>query len=286
MKKLTVLLIACFAAICLAQDKIPAIITKPGALDAIKGHVQGACCSAEAIYLSHIDGIFKLDWDGNVLKHVTLPRHTGDICYYKGRIYDSLSNPQGFNLMVLDDDLNIVGKYKFPGGDGATILNDVLYIGTGPCPSQPHRYSSISTFDLNRINKAETEQPKDGTAINLSNTFLKKMTLDYGSETFYGVQDFANDGKYIYAMFYAANGGDPCVILTPDLKVVKTVHFDASTGFDFLPPSRNHGKNPRSFRVRHYGGDWRKQNPETQPAQVRIDFFEVVDGNFIDITAK
>ena len=283
MKKLTLLLIACIATICIAQDKIPAIITTPGELDAIKGHVQGACCSDNAIYLSHAGGIFKLDWNGKVLKHTELPQHTGDICYYKGRIYDSLSNPQGFNLMVLDEDLNVVGKYKFPGGDGATVLNDVLYIGTGPCPSQPHRYSSISTFDLNRINKAENEQPKDGTAIDLRNTFLSKMTLDYGSETNYGVQDFANDGKYVYAMFYAANGGDPCVILTPDLKVVRTVRFDASTGFDFLPPSRNKSSNPRFFRVRHIG-EWRKQNAKTQPAQVRIEFFEIVDGNFINIT--
>ncbi len=283
MKKLTLLLIACITTICLAQDKIPAIITTPGELDAIKGHVQGACCSDNAIYLSHAVGICKLDWNGKVLKHTELPQHTGDICYYKGRIYDSLSNPQGFNLMVLDEDLNVVGKYKFPGGDGATVLNDVLYIGTGPCPSQPHRYSSISTFDLNRINKAENEQPKDGTAIDLRNTFLSKMTLDYGSETNYGVQDFANDGKYVYAMFYAANGGDPCVILTPDLKVVRTVHFDASTGFDFLPPSRNKSSNPRFFRVRHIG-EWRKQNAKTQPAQVRIEFFEIVDGNFTNIT--
>jgi hypothetical protein len=283
MKKLTLLLISCIATICLAQDKIPAIITTPGELDAIKGHVQGACCSDNAIYLSHAGGIFKLDWNGKVLKHMELPQHTGDICYYKGRIYDSLSNPQGFNLMVLDEDLNVVGKYKFPGGDGATVLNDVLYIGTGPCPSQPHRYSNISTFDLNRINQAETEQPKDGTAIDLRNTFLSKMTLDYGSETNYGVQDFANDGKYIYAMFYAANGGDPCVILTPDLKVIRTVRFDASTGIDFLPPSRNKSSNPRFFRVRHIG-EWRKQNAKTQPAQVRIEFFEIVDGKIINIT--
>ena len=267
MKKLTLLLFTCFAIICLAQDKIPAIITTPGELDAIKGHVQGACCSDDAIYLSHIGGIFKLDWNGKVIKHQELPQHTGDICYYKGKIYDALSTKDGRNLIILDADLNVLEQVKFPGGDGATVLNDVLYIGTGPCPSQPHRYSNITMFNLDK-------KP------------IGKMTLDYGSETFYGVQDFANDGKYIYAMFYAANGGDPCVILTPDLKVVKTVRFDASTGFDFLPPSRNPSKNPRFFRVRHTGGDWRKQNPQTQPAQVRIDFFEVVDGNFIDITAK
>ena len=41
--------------------------------------------------------------------------------------------------------------------------------------------------------------------------------------------------------------------------------------------------NPRFFRVRHIG-EWRKQNAKTQPAQVRIEFFEIVDGNFINIT--
>ena len=48
MKKLTLLLIACLATICLAQDKIPAIVTTPGELDAIKGHVQGACSASKS----------------------------------------------------------------------------------------------------------------------------------------------------------------------------------------------------------------------------------------------
>ena len=38
MKKITLLLLVCFATICLAQDKIPAIITKPGAATPLKQH--------------------------------------------------------------------------------------------------------------------------------------------------------------------------------------------------------------------------------------------------------
>ena len=109
------------------------------------------------------------------------------------------------------------------------------------------------------------------------------MTLDYGVETRYAAQCLASDGKSIYAVFYATNGGDPCVILTPELKIVKTVRFNGSTGFDFLPPSHNHGKNPRCFRVKHIG-DWHVPTTKPNPAQVRIDFFEVVDGIFVNIT--
>ena len=267
MKKIFTLLLICVAIICVAQEKIPAIVTEPGALAALKGHIQGACCSEDAIYLSHVEGIFKLDWNGNVLKHTALPKHTGGICYWKGRIYDSLYNDVDgeTNIIVLDDDINIVGSFKTPGGGCATVHDGILYVGTGPRDSKPHRFNNITQFTLPDCRPVAT------------------MTLDYGVETRYAAQCLASDGKSIYAVFYATNGGDPCVILTPDLKVVKSVRFNGSTGFDFLPPSRNHGKNPRCFRVRHIG-DWRKQSQKTQPAQVRIEFFEVANGNFINIT--
>ena len=268
MKRTILSLITCIVTICLAQDKIPAIITKPGALAALRGHIQGACCSEDAIYLSHIEGIFKLDWNGNVLKHTVLPKHTGDICYWKGRIYDSLYNDVDgvSNIIVLDDDLNIVAKHKAPGGGCATVHDGILYVGTGPRDSKPHRFNNITMFTLPDCRPVTT------------------MTLDYGSETRYAAQCLASDGKFIYAVFYAANNGIPCAILTPDLKFVKTVNFNASTGFDFLPSSRNKGQHPRCFKVRHIGSDWRVSAGKPNPTQVRFDFFEVVDGDFINIS--
>ena len=140
MKKIFTLLLICVAIISVAQEKIPAIITKPGALAALKGHIQGACCSEDAIYLSHVEGIFKLDWNGNVLKHTALPKHTGDICYWRGRIYDALYNDVDgeTNIIVLDDDINIIGSFKTLGGGCATVHNGILYVGTGPRDSKPH----------------------------------------------------------------------------------------------------------------------------------------------------
>jgi hypothetical protein len=114
---------------------------------------------------------------------------------------------------------------------------------------------------------------------------IATMTLDYGSETRYAAQCLASDGKFIYAVFYVANGGMPCIILTPDLKIVKTVRFNGSTGFDFLPPSRNKGPHPRCFKVSHVG-EWRVPAGQPNPAQIRFDFFEVIDGKFINITTK
>ena len=267
MKNLFTLLLICIVTICVAQDKIPAIITEPGALTALKGHIQGACCSEDAIYLSHIEGIFKLDWNGKVLKHTALPKHTGDICYWRGRIYDALYNDVDGenNIIVLDDDINIVGLFKTPGGGCATVHNGILYVGTGPRQSKPHRFNNITMFTLEDCRPIAT------------------MTLDYGVETKYAAQCLASDGKYIYAIFYATNGGAPGMVLTPDLKIIKTIRFNGSTGFDFLPPSRSKGPHPQCFKVSHIG-NWRTSGNQPNPAQVRIEFFEVVDGNFINIT--
>ena len=73
------------------------------------------------------------------------------------------------------------------------------------------------------------------------------------------------------------------MILTPDLKIVKTIRFNGSTGFDFLPPSRSQGAHPRCFKVSHIG-NWRTSGKQPNPAQIRFDFFEVIDGNFVNIT--
>ena len=105
------------------------------------------------------------------------------------------------NIIVLDDDINIVGSFKTPGGGCATVHDGILYVGTGPRDSKPHRFNNITQFTLPDCRPVAT------------------MTLDYGVETRYAAQCLASDGKSIYAVFYATNGGDPCVILTSDLKI-------------------------------------------------------------------
>ena len=118
-----------------ADGKIPSLVVK-GPLDAMVGHVQGACASEDAIYLSHIAGIFKLDWNGNVIKHVQAERHTGDLCYHDGKVYSVLGKwgsggkTKVCRLQVRDADLNFVDEKPLPelkGLDGVTVLDGILY---------------------------------------------------------------------------------------------------------------------------------------------------------------
>ena len=90
-KKTLPLLVFAAAAFCAGADdiKIPAVYTVPHELDCLikAGHIQGACCSEKAIYLSHQLGIFKIGWDGKLVKSVEAPAHLGDSAYADGKIY-------------------------------------------------------------------------------------------------------------------------------------------------------------------------------------------------------
>lgn len=128
-------LLAAAASGAAADGKIPSLVVK-GPLDAMVGHVQGAYASEDAIYLSHIAGIFKLDWNGNVIKHVQAERHTGDLCYHDGKVYSVLGKwgsggkTKVCRLQVRDADLNFVDEKPLPelkGLDGVTVLDGILY---------------------------------------------------------------------------------------------------------------------------------------------------------------
>jgi len=73
-----------------AGPKMKAVYTVPYELDVLlkHGHIQGAACSEQAIYLAHQGGIVKIDWQtSRLVKEVEAPPHLGDIAYAKGRIY-------------------------------------------------------------------------------------------------------------------------------------------------------------------------------------------------------
>lgn len=69
--------------------KIPAVRTVPHELDVLlkSGHIQGAACSEEGVYLSHSCGIELVDWKGHLIRSVKAPNHLGDIAYADGRVY-------------------------------------------------------------------------------------------------------------------------------------------------------------------------------------------------------
>ena len=139
-----------------AEGKIPRIVVK-GALDAMVGHVQGACASEDAIYLSHIAGVFKLNWEGNVIKHVQAERHTGDLCYHDGKVYSVLGmwgsggKTKVCRLQVRDADLNFVAEKPLPelkGLDGVTVLDGIIYHGVGYSSPVPRSSHSLGRIDL------------------------------------------------------------------------------------------------------------------------------------------
>ena len=142
-----------------AEGKIPRLVVK-GPLDAMVGHVQGACASEDAIYLSHIAGIFKLDWDGNVIKHVKAERHTGDLCYHDGKVYSVLGKwgsggkTKVCRLQVRDADLNFVAEKPLPelkGLDGVTVLDGIIYHGVGYSSPVPRSSHSLGRIDLKTL---------------------------------------------------------------------------------------------------------------------------------------
>ena len=70
-------------------EKIPAVVFEdvfdPGA-----SHVQGACCSDDAVYLTQRTALYKFGWDGKLLAKVAVTNHTGDICFHDGKVYTSV----------------------------------------------------------------------------------------------------------------------------------------------------------------------------------------------------
>ena len=141
-KKTLTLLVFAAAAFCAGADdiKIPAVYTVPHELDCLikAGHIQGACCSEKAIYLSHQLGIFKVGWDGKLIKSVEAPAHLGDSAYADGKIYCAFvirnkkmrkDGKQGL-VRVWDEDLNVLREAWFDEAlDGIAVIGDTVYVG-------------------------------------------------------------------------------------------------------------------------------------------------------------
>ena len=89
-------------------------------------HIQGFACTPDAVYLGYQHGIFKYGWNGKLLKYVDTPCHTGDVCWYGGRLYtsvDILKGPRPMRsgvVQVYDADLNLIKVFV----DESGILNE------------------------------------------------------------------------------------------------------------------------------------------------------------------
>jgi hypothetical protein len=121
------------------------------------GHIQGAACSEKAIYLSHMLGIVKLDWNGKLLKTMDAPSHLGDIEYANGKIYGAFCVrnaklcPKGMNglVRVWDEDLNLLAEKWFPElFDGIAVLGDTVYVGVDRWGRKSHPLCCVKRLGL------------------------------------------------------------------------------------------------------------------------------------------
>ena len=264
-----------FAAKAADDVRIPAVYTVPHELDRLikAGHIQGACCSEQAIYLSHQLGIFKIGWDGKLIKSVEAPAHLGDSAYADGKIYGAFvirnkaqrkDGKQGL-VRVWDEDLNVLREAWFDEAlDGIAVIGDTVYVGVDKWGHGKHDGCCI---------KRLTKDLAD----------LGNVDLDLGYQIHYGVQTMATDGTDLFLGNY---GGTSRV--SKDLKTNVKVQLGCSEGFGLVPKSVSKCDTPVFFVVKAMGGNmqgWRK-DPVNNPPRIRIDFYAYANGAFKDITVR
>ena len=264
-----------FSAVAADVSTMDALYTVPHELDCLlkSGHIQGACCSEQGIYLSHQLGIDKIGWDGKLIKHLDAPGHLGDSAYANGKIYGAFvirdknvrkDGKKGL-VRVWDENLNQLNEAWFDEAlDGIVVLGDTVYVGVDKWGHGKHPGCCIKRLGLDLSDKGNVD-------------------FDLGYEINYGVQTMATDGKDIFLGSY---GGTSRV--SADLKTNEKVVFKCSEGFGMVPKSVSKRDTPVFFKVCAMGGNmqgWRK-DPVNNPPRIRIEFYEYKDGKFISITTK
>ena len=264
-----------FSAVAADVSTMDALYTVPHELDCLlkSGHIQGACCSEQGIYLSHQLGIDKIGWDGKLIKHLDAPGHLGDSAYANGKIYGAFvirdknvrkDGKKGL-VRVWDENLNQLNEAWFDEAlDGIVVLGDTVYVGVDKWGHGKHPGCCIKRLGLDLSDKGNVD-------------------FDLGYEINYGVQTMATDGKDIFLGNY---GGTSRV--SADLKTNEKLVFGCSEGFGMVPKSISKRDTPVFFKVCAMGGNmqgWRK-DPVNNPPRIRIEFYEYKDGKFISITTK
>ena len=269
-----------------AAKEMDAIHTVPHELDCLveSGHIQGACCSEQGIYLSHSLGLEKIGWDGRLIKHMEAPEHLGDVAYANGKIYGAfqIRKPEQRKggktglVRVWDEDLNQVAEaWFYEPLDGIAVLGDTVYVGVDRWGCVLHALCCVKRLGLDLSEKGNVD-------------------VDLGYRIYFGVQTMATYGNSLFFGNYGStvDMGNPkrfnCTRLTPDLKVVANMSFGCSEGFGLVPKSVSKRDEPVFFVVRAMGGNmqgWRK-DPVNNPPRIRIEFFEFRDDKFISATRQ
>lgn len=118
------------------------------------GHLQGlAVDGSKAIYWAFTTTLVKTDWNGQVLKKVSVPSHHGDLTYHDGKVYCAV-NLGKFNqepghadswVYVFDaNELSLVAKHKTPevvhGAGGMEYHKGHFFVVGGLPPGYQENY--------------------------------------------------------------------------------------------------------------------------------------------------
>lgn len=247
------------------------IKTELGKLNMMRGHIQGIAVTKEAVFASCATAIVKLDWQGNCLKHVSAPDHTGDLHYHDGKLYAALALRKTINgnrglILVYDTELNLLQQTLVSTStDGITVRDNTLYFGIGPNPSTPHRGNKLAWCKL-PLPDAIPEP--------------EFTVIDHGYETNFGFQNMTTYGDALIGLLYNAKNPYGCIFLDTKLNVTKLLKFHAGNGFDLLPDAfQAPGQPPRFVRCRTLH-QWRQTDVNKYPPQLILEFFEFKDDNF------
>ena len=272
MTKLMILGLAaglCTNAFALSATDLTPVRTVPHELDVLvkSGHIQGAACSEEGVYLSHQDGIEMVGWDGHLIRRVDAPAHLGDIAYADGRVYgafclrgEARRKYRSLGLIrVWNAKLEMLKEKTVNVNlDGAVVLDGTLYVGVDKWGRDLHDGCCVRMFDLDLNEKGE-------------------KTIDLGYKIAYGVQTMATDGK---DLFFGNYGGASRV--SADLNETSKIALGCAEGFGLVPKSVSKRETPVFFVVRALGGNmqgWRSDQTNNPP-QIELRFFDYGGGKF------
>ena len=266
MKKFMLLvLLALISGICAGENYVP-IVAGKGELDAAFGHIQGICASDDALYFSHQKGIFKLDWNGRVLKHIKAENHTGDLCFYNGRVYSAIAcyDPERRGkgaIQEFSSDLEVLRRYELPFPiDGIAVSDGHFDFGVGPNPAKAHRGNRLGKLAADFSGKID---------------FIK---IDHGYETRWGTQTITNYKNLLFVSFYGAKTPMETAVFDKNGKLIDVLPFNANFGFEVLP-HRFKSEKFRFLKLVNLYNFRKKESP-----QIRLDFYEYDSGKMNKIS--
>lgn len=236
----------------------------PGAFRDASAHVQGICCDDDALYVVFENYVYKLDWNGDILRSTPAPSHSGDACLANGRLYVSMTTQDGSALYEYDSELTLLRKLKLercPGCDGVEFFNGRFYIG-GPSTAEPHRKNLVLIYD------AEFN-------------FVGQGDVDFGGATVYGPQSITSARDRLLFAFYPEKEDDPTTLRSAwtdaNLRTLGASALDGANGWAVAPKRFQHTKEATRLVVA------RTERIDDETV-LKLRFFDFDGGSLVEAT--